>query len=374
MAIDPDSFHQVIDRFYEAAVRPELWRPVLGELADATGAFGAQMLHHRPEGAVLHAASERLDPVLTQFFVEGWHRQNPREMRARLRGVALTEVITDADLFTDEELDRERWQTEFLDRYGLRWFLSLTLRPLIETAPFLLTVERESKSPRFTSEETALFAAAIPHIHRAIRLSTAVGAAAQSGMMDALAALNKAAILLNDLGRVVQVNAAAEALLGDSLSLVRGKLRAKSAAADRDLQRLIDNVCWAGAATTIPAIDSIAVRRRAGPPLIVQAAPLVSTARDVFQSARALIVLTPLHQVVEPGEMILRQAFNLTAAEVRVALQLMRDNGLAEAARSLGVSPWTARSHLKSIFAKTNTHSQSELTVMLSRVGSGLSG
>ena len=59
-----------------------------------------------PEGASLRAASEQLDPVLKQFFAEGWRINNPRETRARLRAVAVDLVLTDTDLFTDEELDR----------------------------------------------------------------------------------------------------------------------------------------------------------------------------------------------------------------------------------------------------------------------------
>jgi DNA-binding CsgD family transcriptional regulator len=374
MLMNRRRFERVIDRIYEAAVRPELWRDVLGELADASGSFGAQMLHHRPQGAVLHAASSRLDPVLERFFADGWNKNNPRELRARTRGVALNEVVTDQDLFSDEELDRERWQTEFLDRFGLRWFLSFSLREILEDAPFYLTVERLKASERFGPDEVAMFGEAIPHVRRAIRLSTAVGAAAQNGMMDALSALNKAAILLDDLGNVVRTNAPAEALLGDGLLVSRRRLRADTQATELALQRLIDNICWAGAASSVPAVDSIAVRRRSGPPIIVQAAPLVNTARDIFQSARALIVLTPLHEIVEPGRGILKLAFGFTPTEVLVALQLMRGARLPAVAEALKIAPTTARTHLRSIFAKTNTHSQSELAVLLSRVGSGLAG
>ena len=339
MAADREQFEHVIDRIYEAAVRPELWRDVLGELADVSGSFGAQMLLHRPEGAVLHAASKRMDPVLEQFFAEGWNRNNPRELRARMRGVSPDEVLTDQDLFTDDELDRERWQTEFLDRFGLRWFLSVPLRGIIEAAPFFLTLERSRSSERFAPNEVAMFRDALPHIRRAIRLSAAVGSAAQSGMMDALSALNKAAILLDDLGHVVRMNAPAAALLGDGLSVSRRRLRADTPVAERALQHLIDNICWAGAATSVPAVDSIAVRRRSGPPLIVQAAPLVNTARDIFQSARALVVLTPLHEIVEPGREILKLAFGFTPTEVLVALQLIRGARFASGRRGIEDRP-----------------------------------
>ena len=296
----------------------------------------------------------------------------PAKSGARLRGVALNEVITDRDLFTPEELDRERWQTEFLDRFGLRWFLSFALRDLIEAAPFYLTIERFKASEPFSQAEIELFSAALPHFRRAVRLSTVVAAAAQSGMMNALTAMKKAAILLDDLGVVVQMNEAAEAMLGDGLTVSRGRLRASPHSADVSLQRLIRNVCSPGLASAVPAVDSVALRRRLGRPLIVQASPLVNSARDLFQRARALVVLGNLDALVELKAEILRQAFNLTPAEVRVAHRIVAGGGPGAAAEALGVSANTIRTHLKSLFAKTGTHSQSELAVLLSRVGAGL--
>ena len=72
----------VVDYIYEAAVRPELWRPALDRLASASNALGAQMLYHRPEGAALHTVSSGLKEISEAFFREGWHINNSREVRA----------------------------------------------------------------------------------------------------------------------------------------------------------------------------------------------------------------------------------------------------------------------------------------------------
>jgi hypothetical protein len=61
----------VVDYLYEAAVRPELWRPALDRLASASNALGAQMLYHRPEGAALHTVSSGLKEISEAFFREG---------------------------------------------------------------------------------------------------------------------------------------------------------------------------------------------------------------------------------------------------------------------------------------------------------------
>jgi hypothetical protein len=64
----------VVDYIYEAAVRPELWRPALDRLASASSALGAQMLYHRPEGAALHTVSSGLKEISDAFFREGRRR------------------------------------------------------------------------------------------------------------------------------------------------------------------------------------------------------------------------------------------------------------------------------------------------------------
>lgn len=57
----------------------------------------------------------------------------------------------------------------------------------------------------------------------------------------------------------------------------------------------------------------------------------------------------------------LRQVYNLTPQERRVAVRLYEGDSLAECAQSLDVELSTARTHLKSIFGKTNTRRQTQL-------------
>jgi DNA-binding CsgD family transcriptional regulator len=238
-------------------------------------------------------------------------------------------------------------------------------------APFALTVERARRSGPFSADEIAAMKAALPHFRRAARLTIAVGEAAQNGMVDAFSALNRAAILLDDLGAVVRVNAPAEALLGDALVISRGRLRASASGADRALAQLVAAVCRPDAAIATPKADAIAVRRESELPLVVQAAPLVNAARDIFQCARAILLIMPLHRLPEVGEAILHQAFGLTPAEVNLARLIIAGKTMPEAAAELGVSAHTTRTHLRSMFAKTQTLSQSELAVMVSRLSGG---
>ena len=358
----------VVDYVYEAAVRPELWRPALERLASASNALGAQMLYHRPEGAALHTVSSGLEEISEAFFREGWHINNSREARARARRVGLQEVITESDLFTPEELDRDAFQREFLDRFGLRWFSSFGAIHFDQISPVVLTMERPAKLEPFSRSEVEHISTIVPHIQRACRLSLAVAAAAAAGIMAGLDHVNRAAILLDDMGLVFKMNAAAERLMGHGVTISNRKLRASTRDGDRLLQRLIAIAAANKPPHESPPLDAVAIPRRKGRPLVVQGAPLVNSARDLFQQARAILIIRDLDHRMEPDDFLLRELFALTPAEIRLAKAIAGGRKLSEVAGLLGVSSETARAHLKSVFAKSGVHSQSELSVLLDRM------
>jgi DNA-binding CsgD family transcriptional regulator len=57
--------------------------------------------------------------------------------------------------------------------------------------------------------------------------------------------------------------------------------------------------------------------------------------------------------------------YRITPAEARLAARLAALRTVEEASDDLGIAVSTARSQLKSVFAKTGTQSQSELLMML---------
>jgi DNA-binding CsgD family transcriptional regulator len=62
---------------------------------------------------------------------------------------------------------------------------------------------------------------------------------------------------------------------------------------------------------------------------------------------------------IDPERLI--QLYSLSAAEARVAASMVATPDSAEIARQCGISLHTVRSHIKSIFLKTQTHNRAEL-------------
>ena len=93
-----------------------------------------------------------------------------------------------------------------------------------------------------------------------------------------------------------------------------------------------------------------------------------SRARQPGQDVRALLTLNALGPRPGPSAAILAKTFRLTPSEAKVACIIARGAPPDIAARELKISRETARNQLKSVFAKTDTHRQSELVALLLQV------
>lgn len=82
--------------------------------------------------------------------------------------------------------------------------------------------------------------------------------------------------------------------------------------------------------------------------------------------------------ICDPGRQLavsdaaLRELYDFTTAEARLAGELMNGCTVDEAAEKLRIKPNTARSHLKRIFVKTDTKRQGELVRLLTMTFSSL--
>jgi DNA-binding CsgD family transcriptional regulator len=67
---------------------------------------------------------------------------------------------------------------------------------------------------------------------------------------------------------------------------------------------------------------------------------------------------------------MLKGIYSLTNSEIGLVEQLALGLSLRESSERLGIVPETARSYLKAIFAKTDTHRQGELIALVDHISS----
>lgn len=180
--------------------------------------------------------------------------------------------------------------------------------------------------------------------------------------------LPQAVVLVDARGTVGGLNERAAAIVaqGDGLLISRGVLRCRCLADSAALHRLIADVAQrngeGGGRTTCGLRIQRPVGRR---PLTALVTALGS--KNVLQNGEAVVAVLandPEHAPAIEVQM-LRDWYGLTPAEARVAMLLASGLSVDEIVERLDIGANTARTHLKSIFAKTDTRRQGELIRLL---------
>jgi DNA-binding CsgD family transcriptional regulator len=100
-------------------------------------------------------------------------------------------------------------------------------------------------------------------------------------------------------------------------------------------------------------------------PLFIRVVPMAGAAHDVFNLARAVVIVTDPERGGSQTFHILIETFGLSAAEVRLARRIGRGETVRDIASAERMSVETIRTRLKSVFGKTGTHRQAELALLV---------
>jgi hypothetical protein len=227
----------LVEAFYEAAMRPALWRPFLAQMAMT---FDAEDCGMTPgPGAPYQPVCSPSMNEIAEFGLRGrWYEQNPGMTRGVKHFYASKDVVTEAMLFTPRELDWLPFHAEFVNRFGLRHFAGLVVSGNASTGLAFSLARLESQGP-FSAVELDALRRLVPHIQGAGRLAFQMANARQEGALDTFPAFDCGALLLDWRRRVTRVNAKAETLMGPWLSIRNGAVVATDRDCDAALRRRI---------------------------------------------------------------------------------------------------------------------------------------
>lgn len=197
--------------------------------------------------------------------------------------------------------------------------------------------------------------------------ATANARRADRSPTTALSMMRLPVIALDRHGFVVDVNAAAEAVFDDDVKIKDRRLFVREVKARALLKEAIDNSLAPNRLNPL-ATEPIIVQRQDKLPVIVRVWPCQPAGESAAQEMRAILTLNALGPRPGPPAAILAKTFGLTPSEAKLACIIARGAPPNVAAQELNISRETARNQLKSIFAKTDTHRQSELVALLLQV------
>ena len=204
---------------------------------------------------------------------------------------------------------------------------------------------------------------------RLIDIAAAAGArGSDSSPTAVLNAMRLPAIALDQHGFVAEVNAAAEGVFDNNIMIKERRLLVRDAAARTQLKQAIDRLNDLPRLEALP-LEPVIVPRMDKLPVILRIWPFEGPSQPPDADVRALLTLNALGPRPGPPAAILAKTFRLTPSEAKLACIIARGAPPDIAARELKISRETARNQLKSVFAKTDTHRQSELVALLLQVG-----
>ena len=373
--VHEERISHAIDACYDAVVDPERWSAALHMLAGSMGSACCMFYPQFPDETVLRMpASPVFSQFLEAFVGEGWWLDDHRADRAFPLLNAGRSVVIEHDIATEEDRHTLPAYHELYYRHGLPWWGGLGFE--VSGRQWCVPILRSSEQGAFTRAEAAQLERIVPHLRRMISISEKLTLDRVHTSLDLLDRMDVAALALDWQGKVMRTNRYAAALIGEGIVIRSGRLHAPDRESDIRLQHLIAAATAVGAtrpssrAASVSA-EPVAIRRGDLRPLVAEAMPASGLFGDVLWQARALVFLTDLARPSLPAPDRIAAILGLTSAEGRLVAQLTEGRELADAAERLGISVHTARSQLKSVFAKTDTHRQAELVALTGKIAKG---
>ena len=357
---------ELVGMIYDAASDPSLWDAFLVRLASEIGGSSTTLFFYNPKhplGGLMSSA--RTDPAIQQryneyyigidaFGVHGGHLLQPGTVKP---GQALC---------PDSVLVRTEFYNDFLRPVDLHHQVCGVIARDGGSMSILASLRAKRFNP-FDESEQQLVALLLPHLRRAFTLHRQLSRLTSDHrwQADQLDALPIGIVLIGMRGSVLHLNAQAHTILSrhDGLGYGKDGLHASLSHESRRLQALINQAVHTGVGRGISAGGVLNISRPCGRrayQLLVSPYRCTPVLAAADAPAATVFIFDPDAAPPDLPERLIR-LYGLTAAESQLAALLATGSSVASAADQLQVTRHTLRTHLKSIFAKTGVHRQTEL-------------
>lgn len=361
------------DLIYAALLGESSWQAFLDELSGILPNGKSVLFFHDADlSAGAFSLSSGLDEGCISAYSSHYSTVNPWMAGASTRPVG--EPVCAEAMVPPSELFQSEYYNDFLLPRDVHTGVGVTLIRE-NSCNFLLSVTGYALEDSPNDDPILLLDSCVPHLRRAFQYYRRNHATAALPGRAALAKTAGIGVLhLGYRGAIKASNDAAAEMLDSSDVIwtdVVGRVRCR----DREVTAYVDWLLqdW-HRANEIPSCRLFLVSsgQSQWPTKILVLRPVGSAEDWFFRGPECTILvereIRPALSVPEEFEGEFGRHFGLTPMEIRLAVALAGGATIQKAADTLGITAGTARVHLKSIFAKTDTHRQAELVALLARM------
>ena len=351
---------------YCSVADPKPWSQFLNALSRAVNARAATLVLRQP------ARGDRGDlySVNTTLALEELYRATPfpfpDDPFAGLEDGVACGIF---DRMDRDDFFRTRFYNELMKPDDNVDILALNVE-FGESYTGSLRLTRYHPNPEFGLLEKSLLVRLYPHLRAALALYEKMRREhlENNAYIRAIDQLAFGVIIVNERGHVIRVNEMASRLMKDVpvLRVIERHLHAGTAAGEAELAQALDAVLRNGSGSENLVIRGETARGKPGRSLRLLLKPNQDAPGDQAAPRRGVAIFVSAE---DPQRSVsigtFAKMYRLTRAEVALVGELLDGDSIVDAAGSLGISENTARSQLRSIFAKTGTHRQTDLIRMV---------
>lgn len=354
----------VIERIYEAAAGPAVLDGLAPLLARQFGSERALLYTVIKPGAVnkdlLSAAGPFDDWAHTAYTTYYRHRD---ELSHRAVGKTMPLVALGQELMDPASFARSEVYADYFRKLGAFHILAGVF-PIEGDLLGILAVHRPEIARECGEAEKRRLNLLMPHLQRAVQIRHRLTRSEQDRALTAevLERLALGAIIVDARGRLVFANTVASRQLksGQALTVRQGRLKAKGADAEAQLDRLVANAT--GASISLAAGGLAVISRGPGATLSLLVSPFrPANPGELGEQPMALVMFSDPAVQTHIPEHVLARVLGLAHAEARLLAALVEGQTMADYAETVGITINTAKTQLRQIFLKTGHNRQADV-------------
>jgi DNA-binding CsgD family transcriptional regulator len=348
---------------YDTATDSRQWLVFLNELKEYIGASAvllAKSDYKNYENRIFHAVGIEHEFIRSYEgrFVHSnpWLKQEDRHVRET--------VFRGENIVTPGSLIKTQFYKEWLLPQGLFYSAFIVVKEKGGKIFYILAL-RSQLAGAFEDYHLRLLASLLPHLQHATRRGEYLWQLAI--MLDVFDCMQFAVMVVDKRRRLLFSNRTTEEYLNseDGIQIRDGKVWIRGRQNFSSFSNMIVRAATGTEQEEMSTLSKaiMVARHQKKLPLWVIVSPLTRRLRRVVcqEDEVALVYVVIPERVSKMSETRLKTLFDLTNAEQKLAKLILEGYRLDDAAKHLGISINTARTHMKRIYSKTNTERQTDL-------------